>query len=465
MIAMIGIWLLVTAGVGYLASLVFWPGPTRWRSAEGLLRASLAIGLGFGVTSCGFFIATVLFGPRRPAAFAADAVTVVCLILLVRVRTRRAAEAPAIAEPRPRPARLDRAIGWGAVALLAVAAVTTLSYALQKPQGDWDGWGIYNLTARFIFFGGPSWHRAFTPGLGIHPDYPLLLPGTAVRGWLYTGRWTSVVPAVVSVLFAYAAVGLVAATLWLVRGRRHAALAGLALLGTPFLLTAAASQYADLSLAYYFVAAVAFHALAQRMDGEAGWLLAGSGFCAGLAAWTKNEGLLFVLVLSFVLVAAHRQLRRSAAHRRVLVTFLAGLLPVLLVIMYFKVTLAPPNDLVSGQGTSTLTRLLDPSRYWLIVRSVLRVAQRFPIVPLAIFLAIVGIHADGRVRRAAWVTAFVVAGLAAGYFAVYVTSPNDLAVQIHRSLDRLILQLWPMSVFLALLVARVPEQDGATAGS
>ena len=49
-------------------------------------------------------------------------------------------------------------------------------------------------------------------------------------------------------------------------------------------------------------------------------------------------------------------------------------------------------------------------------------------------------------------------GLAAGYFVVYLTTPLDLALQMHRSLDRLLLQLWPLVLLAVFMVARVPEQ-------
>ncbi len=454
-------WLAVTLLIGWAAVLSIWPGPVRWRSGEALLRGSLAVGLGFGVSSCALFVAMLLFGPTRFAALGADLATLVALTLLARARARSLPADRSGLRPASAPEWFDRAVGLGALALFGIAMLATLAFTLRAPHGDWDAWGIYNLTARFIYLSGASWHRAFTPGIGIHPDYPLLLPGSVVRGWLYTGGAGTVVPAITSFLFAYALAGVVAGGIWMLRGRRHAALVAVALLGTPFFLSASASQYADLPLAFFFVGAIVLYGLAKRLHDDETWLLAGAGLCAGLAAWTKNEGLLYLLIVSGGLLFIHRRFGRRPSDRHVLAAFLSGLLPVLAIIAVFKLTLAPPNDLVSGQGSGTLPRLLDASRYWLIVKSTVRVLPRFPVLPVVILLAVVGPDREAGDPRATRLALFTVCALAAGYFAVYLTTPLDLGIQIHRSLDRLVMQLWPLVLFAVFMVARIPEQAEA----
>ena len=452
------VWLAITMLIGYAAVSAIWPAQTPRRLPIATVRLALAIGLGMGIASCAQFIALVLFGPVRLPAVGADVIVLVLLVLLARVRARRTPGSEAgLPMPAP-PGRLDRTMGWGMVGLLVIALITTVAFVLETPQGNWDAWGIYNLTARFVYLGGATWHHAFSQVLGIHPDYPLLLPGSVVRGWLYVGRDSVVVPIVVSGLFAYATLGLLAGSVWLLRGRRHGALVGVALLGTPFFLNSSAWQYADLPLAFFFLATIVFFALAERLPEDASWLLAASGLCAGLAAWTKNEGLLYVLILFAGLLVAHRRLLRDRADRRAIYAFLAGLIPVLAMVAYFKLAFAPPNDLVSGQGPATLHRILDMSRYWTIVGYAARILPRFPIILVALFLAVVGLDRTSGDRRAIGLGLFAIVLSAAGYFAVYVVTPLDLAVQLHRSLDRLVLQLLPLFLFAAFLVARIPEQ-------
>src|SRR5678816_2584801 len=75
---------------------------------------------------------------------------------------------------------------------------------------------------------------------------------------------------------------------------------GLILLATTGFLTDGPWQYADVPLAFYYLAAFATLLLA---DAESrGRIVAMAGLAAGFAAWTKDEGLLFALVLSLAVV-------------------------------------------------------------------------------------------------------------------------------------------------------------------
>ena len=75
-------------------------------------------------------------------------------------------------------------------------------------------------------------------------------------------------------------------------------------------------------------------------------IVAGSLFCT--TAYSKGWG---------------SSLRRTA-------WFLAGALPILLIVVYFKTALAPTNDLVAGFSLAALLeKLFDPSRYGQIARA------------------------------------------------------------------------------------------------
>ena len=123
-------------------------------------------------------------------------------------------------------------------------------------------------------------------------------------------------------------------------------------------------QYADVPLAVYFLAAAVCLALADRAaPAEARrWLVLAGGYSAG-AAWTKNEGQLFVAALvAAKLLAAGPGNRRQALRDLGWMALGAG--PILLALAHFKHAEILPNDLVSGQGlTSTAERLFDLSRH------------------------------------------------------------------------------------------------------
>ena len=252
------------------------------------------------------------------------------------------------------------------VAACAAAAAALAAIAIgmaRAPYGDWDAWAIYNFRARSIYRGGYEWRDGLSRLLyRNHPDYPLLLPLSVVRSWIYAGGESMAAPRLIGGVFMLATTGLVPSAIAALRGRAQACIAGVVLLGNVFMLRHASSQYADVPLMFFFAAAVSLIALHDELAHERGpehWSSQVSA--AGLAAWTKNEGLLFLAALTvahFAVVGRTRGLRAYAGQLRPLA---AGILPVLAILIFFKSTLAPPSDLVSlAAKQSVLAKLLDP---------------------------------------------------------------------------------------------------------
>ena len=199
------------------------------------------------------------------------------------------------------------------------------------------------------------------------------------------------------------------------------------------------------------------------MSGDNGNLPILAGITAGLSAWTKNEGLLFLLVIVLTQLAGTTYSRKWRSHTRAMLSFSAGLLPVLLIILYFKFSLAPPNDLISSLDWKlTAGRILDGSRYFLISRVFLEEMFRFPIVLLAFYLLCLGVTAHGNHRSDGRSLLWVLGMMFLGYFFTYLTTPQDLAWHLDTSLRRLLLQLWPSAVFTFFLFARTPEEPRRT---
>ena len=185
------------------------------------------------------------------------------------------------------------------------------------------------------------------------------------------------------------------------------------------------------------------------------------GISTGLAAWTKNEGLLFAVVISMLFLAfALRSWNRQVRKR--LLYFGAGLLPMLAIIVYFKLRLAPPNDLLSAQEYSlTMAKLTDPSRYRLTIETFLSEFSRLGsggAVALLILLILSRGKLERKHRPFVMHATTILVLMLAGYFFVYITTPLDLLFHLRTSLSRLFLHLWPAAIFIVLLVTPVPEQ-------
>jgi hypothetical protein len=344
----------------------------------------------------------------------------------------------------------------GAISLLAlsvaVAGYTILT--ISEPHGSWDAWAIWNQRARFLFRAGDGWRNAFSWTLGwSHPDYPLLVPGVVVRGWVYAGAETQSVPALVGATYTFTTAGLLASGLAVLRGPTHGLVAGTILLSTPSFLLKGASQCADVPLGFYYLGALLFLALEATFSEHARRLAFLSGLMAGGAVWAKNEAVLFLACLVGVRAfAAFREARARAP----LKWFGLGVVPALVLLGYFRVVLSPPNDFVIEQSWPHLvTSLLAPGRYADVLSAYARLVGHELAPAMAVSLAcavLLRLFRQDTARAQAVEPMAVLLLVASCYFMVYVTTPKPLAWHLETSLSRLVMQLWPSALLCGFLL-------------
>lgn len=444
------------------------PGLRPWRSHL-LLKACLAVGLALGLSSCTYFVWLLIEGPSRAGLIIGE-LTIFTLgigLLAYAVTTHAPGkEWGPSSEPTPDPNTrwIIPTLSVCAFVALTTAVTRFLFLSLATPHGEVDALTIWNLRARFLARGDEQWLDSFIGLLATHvPDYPLLLPASIARWWTYLGDDPTLVPALVAMLFTFATIGLAASSLSLLRSRGQGLLAGVALLGTPFLIRHGASQYGDVPLGFFFLATLVAFSLHEKAAGRRDGLLALAGMAAGFAAWTKNEGLLFVPVVAFARLLVVVPASGWKSYGSEMRAFAKGLLPVLLIVLFFKAHVAPGvSPIFAEQGaTTTLERLTDSSRYIETGQALLKKAARFGhpgFVVLLAYLLLLGkrVNATGRLGAS---TAAVTWGLMlAGYFMMFIITPHGLRYQIDTSLDRLWLQLWPSAVFTFFLFAKTPEE-------
>jgi hypothetical protein len=479
------------AGLGYLAISSVWP-EKKPTFAASMIRLSLTPGFGLGVFSVVFWL-TRVFGSAH--VLAADLSLLVLLGLTYSFRYSRAAKATtyssssraksrdfAFASKSPNhslPDVLTRAADFHApkwvartvTASFAVALLAALYYAVLRvlihPHGDgWDAFAIWNLHARFLFLGGAHWRDGFNSLIPwSHPDYPLLLPATIAHLWSYLGHDDPLVSAIVGLIVTFSTLALLVSSLASLRGRNTAMLGGLALSSTPFFLEQGTSQYADVPLSFFILASITLLHIAegQNRNSQSVAPMILAGLAAGFAAWTKNEGLLFLcaLILAQVWACARRPGQVSGAESggnwRPVVYFVLGAVPLLVLIFGFKYSIAATGDLFSSPSTM-IHKILTPRRYWIILQWFAKEFLRFGdwwIVPgTAAMLAIYLLTFQRRkaenssALQQSTLTLFLTL---AGYFAIYLITPRDLYWHLRFSLNRLFLQLWPSAIFLFFL--------------
>jgi hypothetical protein len=349
------------------------------------------------------------------------------------------------------PVEPERQFPWNAVLiagllLAMIVAIFAVSGSWDgKSQGDWDAWSIWNLRARFLAAGGSLSHRAWSPLLSsTHPEYPLLLSGFVARCWTYGHSISTAVPIAVSCIFFLALISLVSGGVAAWRSGTLGLLLGLSLAATPTLVHAVPDQYADIPLACYFAGALVLALLDRPVL---------AGLMAGLAAWTKDEGLLFAAVF---LVAAVL-FRRAHFPRLFAGAAVGGAAAV-----FFKAVLARGTTSLLGGSVPTLVQhLSDPARYRQVAGAMgsefiaLASGWYHPILP-ALVLAI-ALRFEINRRRDLLFCSVVAVSVSAGYFFIYIITPNDLTWQLQTSLNRLYLQLWPILLLTIWTALRTPE--------
>jgi len=437
-----------------------WTGPPGEKALPKLL---LGAGLGVAASSCLTFAGLFFLPMGNTWQFLLEGVVAfVLLILVVGISRRRGTPLwrGGSENSAGEGIGLPRAAVYAALLLATgLAAASFWHISSARPHGNWDAWAIWNMRARFLFRDSEHWRNAFSPLLSwSHPDYPLLVPASVARIWRYMGGESTLGPSLLAGAFTFGAVVVLVLSLDDLVGRPQGALAGLFLLSSSSFVRHGASQYADVPLGFYILLANVF--LRMSADGERKYGTAAlAGMSAGFAAWTKNEGMLFLVAIavSMAIPLVFSRARKAGFQR--IAGFGAGLAPVAAVIAVFKTGLALPSEMLLAQGTATLWgKLSDWERYGTVLRNLAgEFASGYPMILLLAayaFLAGVGASKERRIGVMEVFSGLMVMLL--GYIMVYVTTPHPLQWQLDNSLGRLLTHLWPSFVFACFLALNSP---------
>jgi hypothetical protein len=248
--------------------------------------------------------------------------------------------------------------------------------------------------------------------------------------------------------FGIATLLITAGSLLRIRGYLAAAV-GTSLLLVPGYGAWVTTQCADVAVGLYIVMAIAL--MSEPQDSPR---LALAGVALGLAAWTKNEGVVAMLVVtvSFVALRAARTDLRDLA--KPLTSMACGLVVVLIGLIAFKALIAPPSDFAAGMGTNPGARFFDFERQRTVATFMLTHLGEwgdwrvFSPTWLVVGWALMGLRAVPRRLDASLGVATVLLMLAS-YYMVYVLTTQPLVWQMQVSWDRLVSQVWPTMAWTA----------------
>lgn len=332
--------------------------------------------------------------------------------------------------------------------------------SIKEPHGLWDAFNLWNLKAKFISRAPSEWPNLFHQMLSVelHLDYPLLQTGYIAHCWLFMKNESIWVPIVCSFIFTFCTIGLLGSSVSFFTNKTKGFIAGLILLATPFYMTMGDSQYADNTVGFFFLATIILLTFARRTSSIKPSLLIGAGITAGLSAWSKNEGLLFIACL-FISQLTLLFLKNRKELFVELKYIMLGMLPILLLIAYFRISIAPANDIVSAQGTETMVKLSDHSRYITVGKWYVEQFSSFgqwAINPWWLFLF--GILYKGislKENKNSLISNFTLFFLMlTGFFFIYIITPLDLVWHLSTSIHRLFFQLLPTFIFIYFLAIK-----------
>jgi hypothetical protein len=434
-----------------------------------VLTLCLGAGLGLGITSATIFLWLALIGPPDSYYFAAELSLAVILTFWGFYRLHYSADGT----------QKDSAFGfdgnpatikWLRNIFLFLLLISLGSFLLktffQDPHGKWDAVDTWNFRARWLFRGGADWTYAFSLRAKDGLDYPLLLTVSIFRNWQIIGRDLILVPILMAGIFTFGSVLLLFSSIALLRGCNQGYLAAILLFLSTQFLNIGTYQYADVPLAFFILATVFLFGLKDRCPELSSSLVFLAGVTVSCAAWTKNEGQLFLALVILVYFVGRMRKKEWAKILKEFIGFTLGLAPILGTLVYFKLNFALENAHIGANPLKQLgTYLVDIDRYIIVGTKFMVKFFTFNdgiVWLMAGYLFFAGLDRPDLIKKRVLSPAFLLLLMTCSYFFVYIIYPGDPRDLLSASLRRIIIQLWLTWVFLFFYCVKGPEKNTST---
>ena len=415
------------------------------REMELRFRILFSIPLGFGISSVLYFL-YLCFNFNNFKSFRIFEIIVTVILAIIYYNDEK---------PDFSKHKFKKLSNW--FYLLNIYAVLIyLKYFINNPMGSWDGFRIWNIKAEFLALNTPLWQNVFSlPHFMSHNDYPLLLPSLTARLWNYTGGENFAVNITIGLFFTFGLVYLLFQALEYFKSEKIAIVVTSVFMILDIFLVNGAAQCADVPLAYMYLCTIVCLFLYFRKE-KFSYIILATIFAA-FSAWTKNEGMMFFLIYLIVtlLWMFYKKMYKKAG-----LTLLTAIVPICF-IAWFKYLVHSPNDLIAGFFIlKTYHFAFDWSRYAVILKTFANIVfSRFLLLFVLLFLCTKGFRIK-EINRTPFVLSCAIFVLClAGYFAVYLFSPHDITWLVENSMDRIIIQILPVFLFLFAVNLRIGKPD------
>lgn len=320
--------------------------------------------------------------------------------------------------------------------ILLVLIVNILFFDKCYHYGGWDAIAIWELHGKYLTLEN-QWILLFSDDLDwSHPDYPLYYPLILAFFWKSLNEWSPIVP----MLYNYVIFLGFFIVFYFGRLSFHGQLIGLLFcifLGSDVnFISIVSSQLADSTLSFTILLSIYLFLEINDNQTNAFILL---GIISSSSFWVKNEGVVFFLVFSLAIVIF------SGFTKAQKFKYFIGAIPLLIVLILFKISIPISNDITSSVGTDSFAKFMSFDRYLIIFKGLINilVTKYFYIILIVTMLFFT------KPKSQIILVLAVLASILVGYRVVYLITPNDLEWHINTSINRLIHQLYPSLLLCA----------------
>ncbi len=327
---------------------------------------------------------------------------------------------------------------WAWVMLFAGVSVVVYRFpVLAVHYGGWDAWGIWNLHAKYLT-DPVNWKKMFENIYFAHPEYPLFIP--AVNGFfirLFAGKYVMAIP----FIFNFCMTLFIPVLIFLENVKKNIVVAGIFLFlfaADTFFLTKGATQYADTTLAFFFLCAFVCVNYADE-DRKFVLLTAAS---AGCCVWIKDEG----CILALIFIVFYSQ---TFFKKKNILSFAIGAGVPIAIYLIYKIGYAPLSGTMSEKDNDMLSHLHDWGRYKTVYHFFIdNVNKKFYYVKVLFFLYLIVCVVQ---RQWPGKQFLLIICCMAAYTMVYVTSSGSIEWLLDTSQERLMHQLMPALMYVFAL--------------
>lgn len=416
-----------------------WRGRATW--PEALALACLFFTLLTLPTRFFFLSAQPAFGGAIVLALVGWATLLANTLLSLMQKKDRAAQ-PAVSV-----SRRERIFATVLTVIIAAGLLWSFLMAVVVVPDDWDAWAIWGSKAKVLALGSGPLEDVTRFG---HADYPLLWPTIwAFSGWL-SGGWEECWSKGWGAIFLLLCVWEMRIAVSAQSGSRTAGLLAAALfVSIPNVPLLASWAYAEAPLWLMMTCGLACGLRWRSEEGRrADAVLA--GLFAAAAAHTKNEGLLFAVLLGLLLLLSGRR------RKDVLFALLAFTLCYLPWFWWSRLHLdlgaAVPQHWDANSLRRAASRIAPAME---AIFGMWKDVRQWNIVGAGLGLAVLGTVLR---RRPDAALLLLPTGLLLGCFAVILFNANEIYWQIGTAWNRLTVQALPL--FLVVLTAREGRTQG-----